>query len=279
MQPAAVEIVAKSTNLQVEKRLREKLEVLQQSLLQARYAKLDISPETMQPLSISTTDMASAKEQIGVMVGGFLPYLFIIFCFTGCMYPAIDLFTGEKEKGTIETLLTVPASRLHILLGKVLTIAVVGVCAALMTMVGLFSIISISNQIPPEIIAVLQDILSVRFVLMLFAMLIPLSIFFAGILSAVAIRASSFKEAQSYITPLMFVVIVPAAIALMPGLKLSWQTAAIPVLNVALATKEIVAGTIQAGHYALIMVSLILLALAAVWVSKRQFGKEGNILK
>jgi len=214
-----------------------------------------------------------------MLVGGFLPYIFILFCFMACMYPALDLITGEKEKGTLETLLTTPASRFQILIGKVLAIGVVGVFAAVMTIVGMFAALRLFEGIPPEIITAINDILSLRFVLLLFGMLVPLSLFFAGALAAVAIRASSFKEAQTLISPMMFVVIVPAMMALMPGMRLDWQTAAIPILNIALATKEITAGTIQYGQYALLVVSLIVAALLAVAVSVRQFSKEGNILK
>ena len=223
--------------------------------------------------------MASTKEQIGVLLGGFIPYFFILFCFLGCLYPAIDLTTGEKEKGTIETLLTAPASRLQILAGKMITVSIIGVCAALMTIGGMFVAIRLAGEIPAEIMRTVNDILSARFIIMLFAMLVPLSLFFAGLLTAVAIRASTFKEAQSYVTPMTFVVIIPAMIALMPGVKLSWETCWIPILNIALATKEIVAGTIQMSQYLVIVVSLIAFAAIALMMSVRQFSKEGNILK
>jgi sodium transport system permease protein len=213
------------------------------------------------------------------MLGGLLPYIFIMFCFIGCLYPSLDMITGEKEKGTLETLLTVPVSRFHILLGKMMAIAVVGVCAAFMTIGGMYVTLRFLNEIPQEIMSAISDILSARFILMLFAMLIPLSFFFAGMLSAIVIRANSFKEAQSYVSPLMFVVLVPAMIALMPGMKLSWDTVWIPILNIALATKEIIAGTIHMSHYIAIVISLVGFALLALAISIRQFSKEKNILK
>lgn len=269
----------KSTSMVVEDRLREKLEQYKAGVMNSRFRQLNLSEELLQPLAIKNVDMASQKEQIGVLLGGFIPYIFIIFCFLGCMYPAIDLTTGEKEKGTLETLLTVPASRFGILIGKMLTIAMIGVCAAFMTIGGMFAAIRLSSEVPPEIMKTINDILSARFIIMLFAMLIPLSLFFAGLLSSIAIRAGTFKEAQSYVTPLTFVVIVPAMIALMPGVKLSWQNVWVPILNIALATKEIIAGTISNLHYAAIVVSLIVLAIIAVLASIRQFSKESNILK
>jgi sodium transport system permease protein len=269
----------KSTTELVEKRVTEKLEQYKAGIMSARFTRLGLSPEMLNPVAVNKVDLASTKEQIGVLLGGFIPYFFILFCFLGCVYPAIDLTTGEKEKGTLETLLTVPASRLHILIGKMVTIAIIGVCAALMTIGGMFAAIRLSSEIPAEILQTVNDILSLRFIVMLFAMLIPLSLFFAGLLSTIAIRASTFKEAQSYVTPLTFVVIIPAMIALMPGVKLSWQTAWIPILNIALATKEIIAGKINNLQYLVIVASLVAFAFAALLLSIRQFSNEKNILK
>jgi sodium transport system permease protein len=279
LQPGKLNLYYKSTSEMVEKRVTEKLEQYKAGVMSARFQRLGLSPDMLNPVAVNKVDMASAKEQIGVLLGGFIPYFFILFCFLGCVYPAIDLTTGEKEKGTLETLLTVPASRLHILIGKMITIAIIGVCAALMTIGGMFMAIRLSSEIPTEILQTVNDVLSLRFIVMLFAMLIPLSLFFAGLLTAIAIRASTFKEAQSYVTPLTFVVIIPAMIALMPGMKLSWQTAWIPILNIALATKEIIAGTINNLQYGVIVASLVGFAFGALLLSIRQFSSEKNILK
>jgi sodium transport system permease protein len=213
------------------------------------------------------------------MIGGLLPYIFIMFCFTGCMYPAIDLITGEKEKGTIETLLTVPASRFKILVGKMITISLVGLSAALMTILGMVVSLKFLPDIPQDFLNSISDMLSVKFIIMLFAMLLPLSIFFAGLLSAIVIRTKSFKEAQSLVTPMVIVVIIPAVIALMPGVELNWQTVWVPILNIALATKEIIAGTIVIEQYITIVLSLTVLALGAAYISFKQFSKEGMVLK
>jgi len=213
------------------------------------------------------------------MVGGFLPYIFIIFCFMGCMYPAIELITGEKEKGTMETLLTVPASRFKILVGKILAIALVGLSAALMTILGMVIALKLLPDIPTAFLNILNDMVTPKFIIMLFAMLFPLSIFFAGFLSALVIRAKSFKEAQSLVTPMTFVIIIPALIATLPGVELGWQTSLIPVLNIALATKEIIAGTINMLQYATVVTSLVVLALIAAYVSYKQFSRESMVLK
>ena len=279
MKSGNMNLYYKSTNLMLYSRISEKLEIIKSQILQERIKKLNISEEALVPFSVSKVDIATVKEQLGKMIGGFLPYIFIIFCFTACMYPAIDLITGEKEKGTMETLLSSPASRFQILIGKMLTISIVGLSAALMTIVGMVVGLKFLPNIPPDFLGTINDIVSVKFMVMLFAMLIPLSIFFAGLLSAIVIRAKSFKEAQTMVTPMMFVIIIPAMLALIPGVVLNWQTAFIPVLNIALATKEIIAGTINMAMYAAIVLSLIAFALLAAFISYKQFSKESMVLK
>lgn len=278
MQSGKVNMWYKSTNIMVKSRLTDIMDEYESEILDNRILDLNLTKDAIDPINLIRYDIAPKNEQVGQMVGGFLPYIFIIFCFMGCMYPALDVITGEKERGTIETLLTVPASKFNILLGKVFTIALVGLSAALMTIFGLIIAVKFLPDLPEDILEAMTNIVGIKFVLMLFAMLIPLAIFFAGVISAMVVRAKSFKEAQSIVTPMSFLVIIPAVIALLPGIKLDWTTVFVPILNVALATKEIVAGTIEPIHYIITVASLIALALAAVAISYRQFSKEGMIL-
>ncbi len=275
---AKVNFWYKSTNLAVKDRLTGIFDDYEEDLLDDRIKSLALSKAVLNPIELNRYDIAPKKEQIGKLAGGILPYFFIIFCFMGCMYPALDLITGEKERGTIETLLTVPASRFSILFGKVISIALVGIAASGLTILGLVVALKVIPDIPEDFMEAISNMVQVKYILMLFAMIIPLSLFFAGLISALAIRARSFKEAQSLVTPISFLAIMPAAIGMMPGIELNWTTASIPIMNIALATKEIVAGTIDMGHYALIVLSLIVLAIIAVVLSFRQFSKEGMVV-
>ncbi|NER15206.1 ABC transporter permease [Leptobacterium flavescens] len=279
LKPGDLNIYYKSTNETAYDRVSEEVKSFEEVLLQERMQKLNISSEAIQPLKISENDLAPPKEQIGRRIGGFLPYMFILFCFMGCVVPATALITGEKESGTIETLLTVPASRFKILLGKMITIAMVGLSASLITLLGMVAGLKFLPNIPEDFLEVISNLLGAKFILMLIAMLVPLSLFFAGTLSALVVRAKSFREAQSYVSPLTFLVIIPAMLALIPGVSLNWQTVWIPILNIALATKEIIAGTISIPMYASIVLSLIVLAVMALMASIRQFSKEGMVLK
>ena len=219
------------------------------------------------------------KEKFGKQVGGFLPYIFILFCFMGAMYPAIDLGAGEKERGTLETLLTAPVSRFHILLGKFGVIVLTGFLSAIVSMVGLYIGLRQSNELPPEILDIIVKILGVDTVLLIFSLLLPLTVFFAGILLSVSLSARSFKEAQTLVTPLNIAVIIPAAIGMVPGISLNFKTAMIPVLNVTQATKEIIAGTITTANLVVVYISLVALAVLSLWGSVLWFKRESTIFR
>ena len=204
---------------------------------------------------------------------------FIIFAFLGCLYPALDLITGEKEKGTIETLLTVPVSRLDILMGKMFSIAIVGLSATLLCIIGIFLSIEVIPDIPDDFLNTINDMLDFKFIIMLFIMIVPLCIFYSAILISLVIRAKTFKEAQSISTPISFLIMLPALLAAIPGIELDWQTVWYPIFNLALATKEIMAGTIVMSQYLCVVISLMAYAGIGVLISYKQFSNENVVLK
>jgi sodium transport system permease protein len=244
-----------------------------------RLQKLGLRPEQIRPLVVNTVNCASDKKMVGQLAGGFLPYIFIAFGFIGCMYPAIDLFTGEKERGTIETLLTVPVLRWKILLGKMLVVVSSGMVAASCALFGLFiSIEFLDLADNKELLEVIHSILTPNFIVSMFALLLPLVIFFAGLMIPIAIYAKSFKEAQSIITPLNILVVLPSMVGFFPGIVLDLSTVFIPVINVVLATKALIAGTLTWGYFLSVFGMMCALAVIAIGISYKQFDKEANIL-
>jgi sodium transport system permease protein len=279
MQTGTVEFFYESTEEGVEDRISSVFKAYKDNLVSQRLEKLNVDGRVINPVDVAHHDVATTQEKIGKYAGGLIPYVFILFCFIGAMYPAIDLFTGEKERSTIETILTSPVKRIQILSGKMIVVVATGIFSALLAIVGLFVGLNFADTLPTEIIDVTGDILQVKFIVLLLTMLIPLTIFFAGVLIPISIYAKSFKEAQSIITPINILVIVPAIVGMLPGVELSMQTAAIPIVNIALATKEIIAGTIDYGLLTVVYGSLIVIALAGVLFSVRYFAQENNILR
>ena len=262
------------------KRLLGALDSFEQTLLEQRFAAMDTSPKIVHAVTVNEHDVASTRERLGKFIGGLLPYMFIIFCFTGSMYPAIDLAAGEKERGTLETLLTAPVHRRTLVLGKFTVVALAGIVSALIAMLGLYvSVLQGIEGIPPEILGAIAQVLEPGAIALVFALLVPLSMFFAALLLMLSVYARSYKEAMSIISPLMIVVVVPAALALAPGSRLTAITALIPVLNVSLATRELLAGTAEPVLVALVFGSLVLLAAGSLWACTRWFAREDIVFR
>ena len=247
-------------------------------LLNVRLKDMNLNKSFVTTIHIAEHDIASMKEKIGEYAGGFLPYFLIIFCFMGAMYPAIDLAAGEKERGTIETLLTSPASRGQIVLGKFLVVTLAGLLTAVITLVWLYFTIN-QLEIPQKILSSLLRIVEVKSIGLFLSLLIPVCVFFAALLLSASVFAKSYKEAQSIIAPLNLIVLIPVFIGIFPGIKLNTTTALIPILNISLASKEIIAGTIKTGLLIEVYLSLIVIAALGLYFCTQWFKREGVIFR
>ena len=255
------------------------IKTFEQILLSDRLSELGIDETAMKTIDFHEQNLATVQEQMAEAIGGLLPYLFIIFCFLGSMYPAMDLAAGEKERGTLETLLTSPAGRFEILLGKFLVVVLTGMLTAIIGIIGLYIGFSQIPEIPDQMLKTILLLLEPGYIIMLLSLLLPLTVFFAALLLSLSIFAKSYKEAQSIISPMFIVVIVPAFMGLLPGVELNTVTAMIPVLNVSLATKAIIAGTITTFDLTVIYVSLVAIAGISLFVCARIFDHEGTIFR
>jgi sodium transport system permease protein len=110
-------------------------------------------------------------------------------------------------------------------------------------------------------------------------MVLPLAVLFSAALLAIALFAKSFKEAQSYISPLMIVVILPAVAAVLPGVELNTTLALLPVLNTSLVSKEIMTGTYHWKYIALIFMSSCIYAAAAIAIAVKLFQREDVLFR
>jgi len=171
---------------------------------------LGIDPAvTIKPIIVNDFNVASEKERFASVIGGMVPYLFVVFAMMGCFHPATDLAAGEKERGTFETLLTIPATRLQILSGKFLVVLLNGLLSAGLGLAGLYVTFQVAVDVPDRIQSAIVSILEVGSILIILSLLLPLTIFFSAFMLMLSVHARSYKEAQSTINPLMILVFVP----------------------------------------------------------------------
>lgn len=258
-------------------RLTHLIRSYENRLVDERFQRLSLDRAIVDPVRVQRHDIASAREKVGKSIGGFLPYLFVLMCFMGCMYPAIDLGAGEKERGTLETLLVAPVGKFQILLGKCGVIVLSGLVAV--CLMGLFLVAAIHREIVAKALQALQGMFDLSSLLLVISLFLPLTIFFAASLLSISIFAKSFKEAQTMMTPLNIVIIVPAAMGLLPGVELGALTAFIPILNISLAAKEILSGTITIPLLLAVYASLIALAGLSLYGCAKWFERESTIFR
>lgn len=255
---------------------------LQETTVSNRLTALHVPVRILKPFEIQKSNVAPAKKVGGNLIGGIIPYVIILMSLTGAMYSAIDITAGEKERGTIETLLCSPVDRTDIVLGKfcmVLTAAMVTTALSLSSMGGsFFAATKFIGTMAGEG-AKLPLVVDVPGLLLVLVMMIPVEVMFAALLIALALFARSSKEAQSYISPLMIVVIVPAVSAMLPGVELDGWLALVPVLNVSLVSKEILSGTFDWGHMFLILLSSSVYASIALLFAVKQFQRESVLFR
>jgi sodium transport system permease protein len=242
------------------------------------------------PFEIRTENVAPPEKVGGNAIGGFIPYLIILLSFSGVIYPAIDLMAGEKERGTLETLLCSPTSRLDIVLGKfllVLTVSLTTVACSLLSMAVSLIVGGLAMAGPGRVTAALSggagasalpslDPLGLLGVVVL---VLPLAVLFAAVALTISLCARTQKEAQTYLAPMAAVVILPAVAGVLPGVELNSTLALVPVLNVALACKELVSGVWPWAQLALIFGSTCVYAAAALAWCVRMFGRESVLFR
>jgi len=257
----------------------EMMATYNEQLQRESLTQLNVDPAKLsaiiKPVEVEKVDTAAKRENIGEKFGAVIAYILIPLCLLGASYPAIDMGAGEKERGTLETLLICPISRVSIVLGKFLTVLTTGLVGALITVgsFGLWGAI-IGSFGGMAVVQEAMSAIAITELLLIFSLLLPISAVFAALLLAISIYARTFKEAQNYISPLSILIFLPLIAAMMPGVELNSKTALVPIMNVALAIKELIKGTADYGLLALIFGSTLLLASIAIGFCVHWFQQE-----
>ncbi len=242
-------------------------------------------PESMvRPFDIKQQNVASREKVGGALIGGLVPYFIILLCLTGAMYPAMDLTAGEKERGTIETILCSPVSRTHLVLGKFLMVLTASVATGVLSVISMTVSFGVGKKLLQGVAngaadTILQITMTGKAVISVFTMVLPLAVLFSAALLAIALFAKSYKEAQSYISPLMIVVVLPAVAAVLPGVELNAALALVPVLNTSLISKEIMTGTYHWKYIVLIFASSCIYAAGAIAIAVKLFQREDVLFR
>ncbi len=277
-QPPVVTLYYYNTEMRSEMAVRSLEEIIgkyRTEIVQGRVAGHGLPATALTPVLTKEQNVASAEKVSGVRMGAIIPYFIILFCLMGALHPAIDMTAGEKERGTLETILASAVSRGELVMGKFLFVLTTSLTTAVISLASY----SLTLKYAPTVAArgITKDFsphFSLQAVLMVFVMVLPLAVLFAATLVAVSLLARSYKEAQSYTGPIMFLVIMPAVASVLPGIELNPALALIPVLNVSLVSKELLSGSLPWASIAVVFISTSFYAAIALGIAVLQFHRE-----
>lgn len=242
-------------------------------LVAERLTRLGISERVIQPIAIVSRDVATQEERDGWLAGLIIPPILIILTITGTVYPAIDLTAGERERGTLETLMVAPVPSIDLITGKFIVVTLIGLLSAALNLLAFGGTMYLGG-IGRLLTTSWNLTLPLAALPWIAAALAPLAIMFGAILLAVASFARSFKEAQNYVMPVIMAAMLPAMISVIPGTRLEGPLLIMPVANIVLMTRELFVGRFEIEWIIWVTLSTGLYATAAVAVAARLFGQE-----
>ncbi|HJW06164.1 MAG TPA: ABC transporter permease [Rhodanobacter sp.] len=229
-----------------------------------------LSPGTAWPLQVARRDQATPQSR-AVLMFAMLPYFFVITIFMGGMYLAIDLTAGERERQSLEPLFANPVARWKILCGKLAAICAFSVASLL---ISLLAFAAVGQFIPAEKIGMELD-LGLHFAARVLLLMLPLVLLLAALQSMVAAFAKSYREAQTYISLLMLVPLIPsAALSFMPIKAQAWMYA-VPLLGQNLGIMQLLRGDgVSAAQLGLCLAGTLAAALLAVLATVQLYRSE-----
>lgn len=254
-------------------RINQVIEKYTGEILLQRLSRLDLKEEFLTPLILQEENIATAEKMTGSFLAILLPYLIIILIFTGAMHTAVDITAGEKERGTIATLLVSQISRLEIVLGKCFAVMLISFTSMVLGLIGLTLAFLSGASIAGGVEGV-QFGISINIVFLLFLVLFPLVGLASAVLVMVGIFARNIREASSYITPIYMLTIFLGIISISQGIELTGKMFLVPVLNSSFVFKELLMGKIYWSHIITTFSANMVIAGLALFGATRLFNKE-----
>jgi len=256
-----------------QERVNKIVEEYKNEIILQRLFHLDLKKEFLAPLILQEENIATAEKITGSFLAVLLPYLIIILIFTGAMHTAVDITAGEKERGTIATLLVSQISRLEIVLGKCFAVMLISFTSMVLGLLGLTLAFLSGASIAGGIEGVNFGI-SINTIFLLFLVLFPLVGLASALLVMVGIFARNIREASSYITPIYMLTIFLGIISISQGMELTDKMFLVPVLNSSFVFKELLMGKIYWSHIITTFSANMLIAGLALLGATRLFNKE-----
>jgi sodium transport system permease protein len=271
--PATLELVMDGSNDDANtavRRVRGALDEYGRRVGALRLLARGVSPSLVSPLVVDNVDLATA-ERSAARVLGMIPMFALIAAFMGGMNVAIDATAGERERKSLEPLLINPASRMDIVCGKWLTALVHALVVLSLTLL-LFMLAF--RYVPLDQIGVSVEF-GVRQVLAMFAIMVPVAPFSAALLMSVSVFARTFKEAQTYLSMMVFLPMLPGFFLMVnPTTPETWMMVVPTLAQNVLATELLRGEVIGTADFAISALSALLAGAMTLAITAKLFGRE-----
>ncbi len=263
-------------------KVRVALADLKDSIVRSKLRDSNIPESVLSPFTVARINVAPPRKMAGMVWGSMLGYLLLLLMFSGGMYPVIDMTAGEKERRTLEAFLATPAGRNEIVLGKMLAAMSAILLTALLTLGSVVVSIQANRNSgrSAEARQMFSTIpLDAHTLSLILLTLIPVSILAAAVMIAIAMFARSFKEGQSYLTPLVLVVLFPAMLGGLPNLELTPLLCMIPIFNASQLIRGIMLGDFSVMAFAVTLAANLVYAGIALAIAKTRFENESVLFR
>ena len=250
--------------------LESKLEMLNDFELEQRLRKAGQPVGAFLPFSNSVVGPVE-ERQSSFPLASLVPLVLVLMTITGAVYPAIDLTAGERERGTLETLMAAPVPRFGILFSKFTAVLTVAVLTAVLNLLGMFATVW-AFQLDKQF-GIGTFNVSVMFQILL--LLVLFAAFFSALLLAVTSFAKSFKEAQVYLIPIILLSLGPGLMAMAPGMSLNGVYSVVPMINILLLARDVILNEVMIVPAIVTVVSTLFYAYLALQWAAWIFGSDG----
>ncbi|MEX2393868.1 MAG: ABC transporter permease subunit, partial [Actinomycetota bacterium] len=228
--------------------------------------------------TLELQDVSTAAERGGDIAGRFVPMLMLVMITGGATFAAIDLTAGEKERGTMQTLLVAPLRPVEMVAAKYLTVVIVALASAALNIGGMAFAIGRQTSAFADLEGTSTAFsLSPTDYLRVLAVFIPAAMVIAGVVMVVSVFARTYREAQSYANPILIVVIL-AGISSMSEIDASPAIAFVPLLNIVMLLRDLLKGTLAGSFLASVLIANVVYAAGAIVLTARVFESEQVLL-
>lgn len=247
----------------------------------ARFARAGLPPDFDSPIDIrdpqtGKSDKKKVADETRDVLVKVIPLLLVMWVLTGAIYPAIDMTAGEKERGTMETLLISPAERIEIVAGKFLAVTCLCFGTAIWNIMLMVAAVAVAQTFLES------SMLSLGGLAACIMVALPIAMLFAAGCLTLGVFARSTKEGNYYMVPMFFLVLPLAYWSMAPGMELDAKMSWVPITNALLLQQRLMAVRTDPfpwQHVPVVFLSMFAFIALALFAAVRQFQREAVLFR